>query len=507
MTLFISCSVAAFAVFAALSAIFGLYGKNYNSKKISHNALIFLCVGACGFLAYWIFHLLFKESIPYPFEGDLARYSPYEQLFDALMKHQLRLDVEPSPALAEMLNPYDWAARDELGVSYLWDRAYFEGSYYCYFGIAPVLLVYYPFYFVTKAVPSAQTVCFIMSFITVFVIAALTVKIQKLFLKEVNLFLLAFSIITVEFGSLVFMVQSSADFYYTAVQSGILFLALFLLTTLTAYEKKTVGSKCLFFALSAVSLVFLVLSRPNMALFALMGIPVYLNVLLNKDFSAKIKLRQVLSFAVPVCIGAAFVMWYNYARFGNVFEFGSVYQLTVHDVHEYSLSAALILPTFYYYFIKQPEIIGELPYLKISFVNIIKEMNYNGYVYLTSTVGALSLPCNWAIFASLPLYAGEKNKVKTGFVLSGAACVFVIAFVDMCLGGVNIRYLADIMLVMTLLATLVLVDLMNGITDKKALKLTVFLITVLILLLSATVGALLIINNERDYIMELITKA
>ena len=61
MTLFISCSVAAFAVFAALSAIFGLYGKNYNSKKISHNALIFIVTGACGFLAYWIFHLLFQN--------------------------------------------------------------------------------------------------------------------------------------------------------------------------------------------------------------------------------------------------------------------------------------------------------------------------------------------------------------------------------------------------------------------------------------------------------------
>jgi len=503
MTVFIACSAIAFAVFAVLSAKCKLYEKDYNPEKKSHNALIFIVTGACGFLAFWIFHLLYKEGIAYPFTKSVASYSPYEQLFDALMKHQFRLDVEPARELAEMLNPYDWDARDELVVSYLWDRAYFEGSYYCYFGIAPILLVYFPFYFITKTLPSAQTACFIMSIISVAVISALTVKIQKLFLKRVNLCLLIFSIIAAQFGSLVFMVQSSADFYYTAVQSGILFLSLFLLFTLTAYEKKTVKAKSIYFALSAASLVFLVLSRPNMALFAVMAIPVYLNVLLSKDFKAKAKLCQVLSFAVPALIGAAFVMYYNYARFGNVLEFGSSYQLTVHDVRDYSLSAALLFPTLYYYFLKQPEFTAELPYLKIDFVNIIKEMSYDKYIYLTSTIGALSVPCNWAVFAAGPLYIGEKNRVKTGFVLSGAACVFVIAFVDMCLGGVNIRYLADIMLVLTLISSLVLVELLSEISKKKALKLIFFLICAVILLLSAAVGALLILNNERDYIFKL----
>ena len=56
-------------------------------------------------------------------------------------------------ALKDMDNPYDKGARDELqkqtGESYLFDVAYYEGHYYVYFGVLPVLLFYLPFYLFT----------------------------------------------------------------------------------------------------------------------------------------------------------------------------------------------------------------------------------------------------------------------------------------------------------------------------------------------------------------------
>lgn len=504
---FVICfAAAAVLLYSLLSAKLGLDRLDYNSKKFSHNALIFIATGVCLGVSVYIFHTLFKAGSPYPFEKNLTGYNAYEQLFDALMKHQLNIDVEPARELTEMLNPYDSTARDEAGFYYLWDRAYYNGNYYCYFGIAPVLLVYFPFYFITKTVPSAHTVCFIMSAVTVPVIAALTVKAQKLFLKKVNLPLLLLSVMTVEFGSLVFTVQSSADMYYTAVQSGILFLALFLLTTLWAYEEKTAARKSVSFFLSAVSLVLLVLSRPNLALFGAMAVPIYLNVLFCKEFSLKQKAAQVLSFAVPLCIGGVFVMWYNFARFGSAFEFGSSYQLTVHDVREYSLSLSLLIPTFYYYFTKLPTFTGIFPFIDMDFVNIIKKTGYEGYVYVTSTVGAFSLPVNLMIAASGPMMLFQKNKVKSGFVLTGAVCVFAVAFTDMCLGGVNIRYLADIMLVLTLLSVTVLLDLYNESTDKSKLRLMLFVMFSLVLILSAAVGFFMIFENERNYILNLLTQ-
>ena len=49
--------------------------------------------------------------------------------------------------------PLRQGARDELqkqtGESYLFDVAYYEGHYYVYFGVLPVLLFYLPFYLLT----------------------------------------------------------------------------------------------------------------------------------------------------------------------------------------------------------------------------------------------------------------------------------------------------------------------------------------------------------------------
>ena len=132
--------------------------------------------------------------------------------------------------------------------------------------------------------------------------------------------------------------------YYTAVISGVCFLSLFMMFSLAAYEKKKTAAKCADFFFAGSSLVLTVMSRPNMALMSVVMVPLYLNVLCRKDIKTKVKLLSVLSFALPVFVGAAFQMWYNYARFSSVFDFGSAYQLTVADVSKYAVTPVLFLP-------------------------------------------------------------------------------------------------------------------------------------------------------------------
>lgn len=80
------------------------------------------------------------NPIPYPLEGPVSDYSAHIQQFDAFQKGQICLDLPVDPRLATMENPYDTSARNALGVSYHWDRAFFGGRYYSYFGVVPVLL-------------------------------------------------------------------------------------------------------------------------------------------------------------------------------------------------------------------------------------------------------------------------------------------------------------------------------------------------------------------------------
>lgn len=489
-----------FSFFIILSIKSGLPGHELNGdggfiKNVAGAVLI--CMGICTA----VYLLLRSDSLAYPFEKSLTRCNCYEQMFDAFMKRQLYIDVQPSDELVLMGNPYDNALRKELDISFLWDRAYYSGHYYSYFGLTPLLLVYFPFYFITHTVPAPQTVCYIFALFTVPAVAALTVLLQKTFTKKLNPTLTLFSVLAVEGGSLVFMIQSSADNYYMPVQSGVLFLTLFLLTSLIAYRHKREAKKCsLFFFLSGICLVFLVMSRPNMAAYFLMCIPFYLSVLLDREIRITKKLASVLSFVVPVIIGAAFVMWYNKARFGSVLEFGTSYQLTVHDVRDYAYTPKLILPMLYYYFFKQPALSANLPYLLIPFV---KETNYTKYLYVTSTVGALSFPSSWSvIFAPATLYM-QKDRVKKGFLLTGILLIVFIAFTDICFGGVNLRYLADICLITTLLGTLVIADIYEGFIDKAGKQRSIaYTVICLAYLLSFMLGLMLILNNERDYIVE-----
>ena len=93
------------------------------------------------------------HSIVNTYEVGGENAQQYAELAKAMAHGQLYLEEEPPQWLQEMENPYDKGARDELqkqtGEAYLFDVAYYEGHYYVYFGVLPVLLFYLPFYLLT----------------------------------------------------------------------------------------------------------------------------------------------------------------------------------------------------------------------------------------------------------------------------------------------------------------------------------------------------------------------
>lgn len=73
----------------------------------------------------------------------------YARLGDALIHGSLSLDLPVPDALAELDNPYDFESRyaaSDGGVNpVFWDHAFYQGKYYCYFGVVPALLLYVPY--------------------------------------------------------------------------------------------------------------------------------------------------------------------------------------------------------------------------------------------------------------------------------------------------------------------------------------------------------------------------
>lgn len=112
-------------VIAYLCVKYKLWSIFFDPKKHGAAALA-LCL-LCVIISVCLVGLFGSADLTeeYPLIYGVKYYDPYEQQFDALMKGQLHLDVEPSKGLLELENPYDYNDRD--GVDYLWDRAYYEG--------------------------------------------------------------------------------------------------------------------------------------------------------------------------------------------------------------------------------------------------------------------------------------------------------------------------------------------------------------------------------------------
>ena len=68
---------------------------------------------------------------------------------EAFMHGQVPLLEEATPELKEMENPYDHVKRNSEGIKYLYDVAYYNGNYYNYFGVAPIITSILPFRAIT----------------------------------------------------------------------------------------------------------------------------------------------------------------------------------------------------------------------------------------------------------------------------------------------------------------------------------------------------------------------
>ena len=71
-----------------------------------------------------------------------------KELVDAFEHHQVNLLEEPSEDLLKLDNPYEYVKRDaEVGSgNFLWDHCFYNGKYYSYYGIGPVLALFLPYH-------------------------------------------------------------------------------------------------------------------------------------------------------------------------------------------------------------------------------------------------------------------------------------------------------------------------------------------------------------------------
>ena len=353
------------------------------------------CVLLAVLFAYCL--SLAMNTIQFDYEPYSAgQYNHY--LVDSILNGRLDLDIPTSPEFASLERPYDVSSYRILGIDYLseklhWDTVYFQGKWYTYFGIVPALIFFVPYTLITGEYLPYAAACFIMGCLS---ILFLLLTWRKFFSR--NLSHLPYSVFLLSSAALAlcsfvpFLVHRSF-FYETANLGGLMFCSAGLLllsqyrNSETAHPRAALFGSCLCFALA-------VGCRPTMLLSSAL-VPLFLLPDLKQMWiEKKLNLPLLLCVAIPYILVAVPLMWYNDARFGSPFDFGSTYQVTGLNLSVQNLlSPVARLQRFVEgvaaYLLNPPETSILFPFFTVNSVQLPDGVHTAQYL---GAIGLLSIP-------------------------------------------------------------------------------------------------------------------
>ncbi len=261
----------------------------------------------------------------------------YELMAEAILAGRIDFAYGDEDVLLALENPYDPTEREHAGIEYHWDHAYYNGHYYMYFGIVPVLLVFLPYRVLTG---TALTTYHATQFFVAIAVAGVFVlfyQLRNLFFRDFpfGLYLTlstAFSIMSVWYS------VAEPALYCTAITSA---LALEI-WSLSFFVRAVWGETCekrQFLSVGIGSFLGALVfgCRPPIGLANLLVIPMLI-VFIKQCKLSLIRLSKLAFAVLPYAVVAIALMGYNYARFDDPFEFGQSYQLTVADQSQYRLA-------------------------------------------------------------------------------------------------------------------------------------------------------------------------
>ena len=425
------------------------------------------------------------ENEEYPLKNSFLQQEQYKLQFAAFLDGHIALDAVPSDLLAQAENPYDPDSREksdlhpyyrELENSYLWDVAYYDGQYFSYFGIAPILTVYYPYYILTGSIPSHVTACLILAVMACFFLMLAYREMLLAFCPSANYVLCIIGAFGLLFCSGILTGIVCADNYYLAVISALCFSMATLFSGLYAVRKTKKHAKCVFFVLCAVFLTLTVWSRPSSALMCIILVPTFVSELKTVIESKKYSdLLPLALFVVTVSAGATLVMIYNYVRFDSPLEFGAKYQLTVNDISQNTLSIRLLTESIYAYFLQMPSVNKSLKIFIEPTVRLFTSTDR--FIYCTENIGSLWFGLPIGVVTGFTKNGIAQNKAAFFTRVSVIGVSLAVGFVNFCVGGVSMRYMLDILPMLTLVgavSTVQAVGLANG--KRRMILLTAFIV-------------------------------
>ena len=337
----------------------------------------------------------------------------YQQLAESFLDGQLYLQKEPPEFLAQMENPYDTVERSQMAAenktTYYWDAAYYNGHYYVYFGVLPVLLFYLPFRLITGYPLTNLSV--IQICLCVFAIGSfmLIAKLLKKYFRHTCVPYLSYLLLSLIFVNAAggIFIAKRPDFYSIPIllAMGLTVWGLYFWLRSTDKEGRIspmwAGLGSLFMALVAAC-------RPQLLVGSAIALIIFWGaVFRERSLFSKKSIWSTVAICLPYVLVAAGVMWYNFARFGSPFDFGANYNLTTNDMTGRGFNVERVGLSLFTYFFQLPNITAAFPFLQGCEI----DTNYLGTTITEPMFGGIFIviPILW-VLVLLPRYGKELGR-------------------------------------------------------------------------------------------------
>lgn len=474
-----------------------IYKEEYdkNSKFQQTTFLINLSI-FLGFIIIYTFCQIPTENLLIKKENIIKEDSLLMQT-EAIMNGQISLLEEPSEALKNMENPYDSTKRDSEDIYYLYDVAYYQGKYYNYFGITPIITSILPFRIITGMYTHSHIFNMIYMVIAIFALYFLYKKLINRYTKKISLCNFYLGFYTILFASNFFTLLRGMK-YDIVITSGIAFLLIALNLAISIYNNKKY--KIIKLVFLGISSALIVLSKPTFIIYY----PLIAFFILRsmKNLKLKEKIKDWIIILIPLGIFAILQMFLNYLRFDNIFEFGARYQLTGFNMNTcMNITFGKIYAGLMEYLFKTP-IVNPLKFPFIFANDDISLTTINEVCYENRLIGLISIPILYIYLFKGNIIKKNKDKELHIFLNILLITTIIAIIINTCFGGICEAYTIDFKLILSIGAIILLLKWCeNNQKNKDINKIFTLLsvVTIIIMVpLSLTTELDLLTNLSND---------
>ncbi len=434
------------------------FSRSYSANRRLSKACAWILTGVLSLTALYITNCGRYANPNHSIANDFKSTGGNQitlELVDAFEDGRVTIDTPVDLKLAGLENPYDTSQRSAIDRnSYLWDHLLFEGEYYSYYGIAPVLLMFLPYHLITDYYFPTVWACFLFGVLGIIFLTKFYLSFVDKFFGNIRSSVILTGLFIIQLSSGIWFCFMNPLFYEIAQSSG------FVCVTAGAYfliSSNVIGGgkiKNRRIAMSAVFLSLAVLCRPTLAVYCVAALLfIYAGFRKKKSIYTAGKGTKGKYYApyfacalLPFAVIGSVQMAYNYIRFGSVFDFGIQYSLTINDFTSAQFHTHFSLIGFFNYLFMPPKFLESFPFIGTESFRTFTPQGF----YFIATASALGL-----VWKALPTFAYgksltayrvcENRNKKLHTLLLAAVCIvcpFVIIF-SIWESGYGARYCVD----------------------------------------------------------------